>query len=131
MPAIAAIALTDGRATPIVHTFAPKSTNGSKSRHINTASGVTLAAAELLTLEVVEPVGPNGAHRVIGSLVQPVEVTDSGGNYVVDYSNKFNFDFNFSRKSSAAIRKDLAYMVGDLLTEAVIRSMVENLEPQY
>jgi hypothetical protein len=67
---------------------------------------------------------------VIWNLRIPVTQTVSGITSVVRNSTA-TVTFYFATESTAAERADLIAMVGDLVTEAAVKTAAANLEPFY
>lgn len=130
MPSLASISINDGKATPVAHVFSPVTTNGQKSQLANRASSVLPLGNEELVLELSKPGTADGAYRLTGTIRQPTVATVDGLE-VVDHESKANFALNFSQKSTSAERKDLCALVSNLFAHATVKTMAENLEPQY
>lgn len=130
MPAIANIAINDGKTTPVLHTFVPQTTDGSLGKLINRASAAIIDGQEQLWIEYQAPKTPNAAHRYSVKLVRPVVQAVDGVDQVV-YKSTTNLTFNFSSRSTAAERKDEVALLGNLLANTTFKAAVENLEPYY
>lgn len=130
MPAIANIAIADGKGTPITHTFVPMTTDGSLAKLINRASGTTLDGAEQLWIEYRAPKTKTGAHSYVIKMVRPVVGTVDGQEVVIRKSTT-NCTLNFAANSTAADRKDEVILMSNLFANATFRLAVENLEPYY
>lgn len=128
MPAIGSIAVADS--VPATHTFAPVTTDGSLAKLANRASGLTPSGWELLNIEVRVPSVPTGAHKVIVTMYDPTEVTISGVT-TLDKANSAKLEFNFSQKSTSVERLDVCTMFSNILANATVKSVFENLEPLY
>lgn len=129
MPAIAAIAINDGKATPVTHTFSPNGKDGTAVQWANRAVSL-LSGQELLTIEVVRPKNPKSAARVLFTMYRPVVAVVDGVDTVVRYS-KETATLNFPQDGTAADRKDSIVLWTNLFTNASVRACVENLEPFY
>jgi len=129
MPAIANIAINDGKATPVTHTFTPQTTDGSVAELLN-RSATMPSGMEQLTIEYVKPRSANAAHQYKVKLVRPVIAQVAGIDTVVRKSTS-SIAFNFSSDSTAADRKDDVTLLRNLLTNATFALAVENLEPYY
>lgn len=129
MPAIANIAINDGKATPVTHTFSPQTTDGSLAELLNRSATIQ-AGMEQLHIEYVKPRSANAAHQYKVKLVRPVTALVSGVDTVVRKSTT-TITMNFSSDSTAADRKDEVALIRNLFTNATFASAVENLEPYY
>lgn len=126
MPAIAALTINDGAATPIAHTFSPVATNGSKAEWADRSPGIP---AGYLTLsdEVRKPTGPGTAHRKIVGLNAPVTATVDGSLKVVRNSSA-QVILNFAQDSTVQERKDLLAYVSGYLGNADVKLSIQNIE---
>lgn len=129
MPAIANIAINDGKASPVTHTFSPQTTDGSLAELLNRSSTIQ-SGMEQLHIEYVKPRSANAAHQYKVKLVRPVVAQVNGLDTVVRKSTT-TVQFNFSSDSTAAERKDEVALIKNLLTNATFAAAVENLEPYY
>lgn len=127
MPAITALTINDGQASPVAHVFDPVTTTGKVAKWVNRA-GAFIGAYETLVFEVREPTTKGAAYRVIGSLTRPITALVNGVTIVVR-TNKTNFDINFSQESTLAERKDDAAMIANLMANSAIKSAIQNVEP--
>lgn len=129
MPAIAALTLADGQATPVNHTFNVGTTNGSKAEWQERSSSLP-AGYFVITDEVRKPASPGAAYRRIIGFNIPVTATVDGSLKVVRF-NSGQVILNFSESSTEQERKDqLAYMTNFLLN-ASVKAAVPALEPFY
>lgn len=129
MPAIGNIAILDAKTTPVTHTFAPVSTNGSLGELANRAASIP-SGFETLKLEVTKPVSNTAAYRVKVKLTLPTVAAVDGSDTVVRVSS-FDGVVNFSQASTAQERKDAAKLLSNLFNHATFVTVVENLEPLY
>lgn len=130
MPAIAAIAISDGKASPATHTFSPTTTNGQKGS-LDNRSGPFPAAFENLAVEVVKPASPTGAYRLTATMKLPVTATDVGGVERVARFAKTDVTMHFSQESTEAERKDACALLSNLFANATMKEVVAKLEPLY
>lgn len=130
MPAVTTIVLTDGKATPIDHTFTRNAVNGATMKLVD-GSSATLAGRSILTIETRSPSGNGSAYRVRAGLGIPVEATDSDGNVSVARVSSAEVMFNLSPDSTVQEREDLVKMLGDLMAEVAFIDAVQNIEPFY
>lgn len=129
MPAITTIAIADGKATPITHTFSPQTTTGTKAEW-NNRSAVIPKGYENLQATVVWASQPSSAHRAILKMVLPTVEVVNAVNTVTRISG-CELTFNFSQNSTAAERKDLRVLARNLLADASVVAMLENIEPAF
>lgn len=129
MPAIGNIVVNDAETTPVAHTFAPVTTDGARAKLANRAA-TTPQGFESLQVQVLPPNGASGAHRVIIGMGVPKEVTVEGVTSV-DRISSAELTLNFSQKSTAQERKNIAKMISNLLLNATIVAVIENVEPIY
>lgn len=129
MPAIGNIAINDGKAAPVLHTFAPQTTDGSLAELVN-RSAVIQSGMEQLHIEYVKPRSQNAAHQMKVKLVRPVVAQVNGVDTVVRKSTT-TIVHNFSSESTAADRKDEGALIKNLYTNASFLAALENLEPFY
>lgn len=129
MPAIAALSINDGAATPVAHTFAPVTTNGATSKHADRAP---LIPAGYLTIqqEVREAKAAGQAHRIIIGFSLPVLATVDGSLTRVRLSSA-QVVFNFAQDSTEQERKDALAYVTNYLSNATVKTSVQNIEPFY
>lgn len=129
MPALGTITVNDGEATPVAHAFSPVSTDGSRARYANRVA-TSPVGYETLQIEVIEPKSAGQAYAVRITGYDPVTATVDGNDVVARY-NSFELKMNFSSLSSAQERKNDRVMLSNLLTNAAVVSVIENLEPVY
>lgn len=130
MPAIAAIAIADGKVSPATHTFSPTTTNGQKA-NLDNRSGPFPSAFENLSIEVIKPTSPLGAYRLTATLKLPVTATDVGGVERVSRFAKADVTMHFTQESTEAERKDACALVSNLFAHATMKDIVAKLEPLY
>jgi hypothetical protein len=129
VPAIIALVINDGAASPVAHTFNPVTTNGSMAKWADRAPGVPSGYLQL-SQEVVGPSGARTTHKVTMGLMVPVMAVVSGVNQVVRYSSG-QLVLNIHPDSTLAERDDLLTYFANLCNHASIKTSVENLEPHY
>ena len=129
MPAIAALTINDGQASPAAHTFSVIGTTGSKATWADKSGGIPAGYAKI-TNEVREAKSSNGAHSVIAGYEFPTVGTVNGVTTRVRVSSA-SVRFNFAQDSTDQERKDqVAYVINDL-SNAVKRAAIYNIEPHY
>lgn len=129
MPAIAALTIADGAATPVNHTFSPVTTDGSLAKWADRSPSVA-AGFRTITEEVLEPSGQRTAYKITLGFYFPVLASVNGVDTVVRF-NSGSVVMNMAPDSTLQERDDtLTYMI-NTISHASIRSSVENLEPFY
>lgn len=133
MPAIAAITLTDDSA--VNHVFNPQRIERNIASYRNTATGIPAGFSDL-TLSLTEPSSQGSVYRVQGQLSLPKinEVTVPGGSVSsvdVVRVTRFKFEFIIPVQSELTERADALAMARDLLSDAVLESLVEQLQNIY
>jgi hypothetical protein len=137
MAAQAPYTLTDAETTPINHVFAnrgvlsdPKS--GKVVATWKKPSAVNAEGDFVLKAHYSEGVGANGVDKITYVLTVPfletVGTNDAGITPPAQkaYEMIGVAEFRLPRRTTAQQRKNLVYMMGDLVTEAVTRLEVEN-----
>lgn len=129
MPAIAALTINDGAASPVAHTFSPVTTTGSKAEWAD-RSPVTPAGYRKIQHEVLPPSGQRTVHKISIGAYNPTEAVVDGST-VVARSTSAQVILNFPPESTTQERKDtLAYVV-NFLNNASVKTSIENIEPFY
>lgn len=129
MPAIASLSINDGLASPVAHTFAPQSTTGSKASWADRSPTIP-AGYRTISHEVAEPNGTRTVTKVTAGYMVPVVATIDGSDTVVRY-NSAQVVLNVNPASTLQERKDLLAYVVNFLSNATVKTSVENLEPFY
>lgn len=129
MPAIAALSINDGLSTPVAHTFAPKSTNGAKAEWADRSPTIP-AGYRLISHEVADPNGSRTVHRLTMGFMFPVVATVDGVDTVIRYDSA-QVVLNIHPDSTLQNRKDALAYVTNFLSNATVKTSVENLEPFY
>ena len=129
MPAIAALVINDGAATPVAHTFSPVTTDGSLAKWADRSPSIA-AGYRTITEEVLEPSGQRKAYKVTFGCYFPTVATVNGVDTVVRFSS-FSGSFNMAPDSTVQERDDALTYVINLFSHASVRQSVENLEPFY
>lgn len=127
MPALAALAINDGEASPVEHTFNPVSTNGSKASWAD-RSPATPAGFLLISHEISAPSASRTVYRLQAGYMLPVLATVDEVETVVRYSSA-QVILNIHPDSTLQERKDLLAYVANSLGLASWKTSVENLEP--
>lgn len=129
MPAIAALTVNDGLATPVAHTFSPQSTTGARAMWADRSPSIP-AGYRTISHEVAEPNGNRTVHKITMGFNIPVVATVDGSDTVVRY-NSAQVVLNVNPQSTLQERKDLLAYVANSLGVASVKTSVENLEPFY
>lgn len=129
MPAIASMSINDGQATPVAHTFAPVSTTGALANWADRSPGKP-AGFRTASHEVAGPSGPRITNKITMGFKFPVIETVNGVDTVTRYSSG-QIILQLHPDSTLQERKDvLAYMT-NFLSDASVKTSVENVEPFY
>lgn len=129
MPAIGNIAIADGKSTPVIHTFAPVTTDGSVAELANRNATIP-QGFEGMNISVRKPASATGSYRIDLSMSFPVVATVNGVDQVVRMS-KASLTLNLSQLGSAAERKDARVLLANALQNSLVAQAIENLEPLY
>jgi hypothetical protein len=129
MPAIAALTINDGAASPVAHTFAVGGTDGTTGKFADKVSGVP-AGYTKITHEFREAKSAGGAHSVILGFSAPILGTVNGVTQVVRTSNA-QVRLNFAQDGTDAERKDLVAYIYNYIGNATVRPAIYNLDPWY
>lgn len=129
MPAIASLSINDGQGTPVAHTFAPVSTNGSQAKWADRSPSIP-SGFLLVNHQVEPPSGARTVHRVTMGYMMPTVATVNSVDTVVRYSSA-QLVLNIHPDSTLQERKDLLAYVANSLGIAAVKTSVENIEPFY
>lgn len=128
MPALAPITILDGASTPANHVFTPVTTSGFQAELVNRQ--VVPALNETLITQVRPPVSGNGTYKVRYVLRVPTAKVVEGAQ-VVDFIDTVDITINTNERATKQQRKNLRVLAANLLLNATVVQMVEDLEPQY
>lgn len=129
MPAIAALTINDGQASPAAHTFAVVGTTGQKATWADKAAGIPVGYTKL-TNEVREAKSKDGAHSVIFGIEFPTLASVNGVQTRVRVSSA-QVRFNYAQDSTDQERKDLVAYVINALSNTGVKSAAIAIEPHY
>lgn len=129
MPAIATLSINDGQAAPVAHSFAPVSTDGSLAKWADRSPSIP-SGFRGISHEVLPPAGNRTVHKVTFGFNVPVVTTVNGVDTVVRYSSG-QVVLNIHPDSLLQERKDLLAYVTNFMSNATVKTSVENLEPFY
>jgi len=131
MPAIGNLTINDGQSTPVVHTFSPVVTNGLESRWADRSGGKP-AGYLLVNSRQKDP--SNGArnYRMQFEIVLPTVATDpTTGKDYISRTARCNMEFVLPESSVLQERKDILAYAKNLLAQAMVTSIVQDLEHVY
>lgn len=129
MPAIAALVINDGAATPVARTFNPVTTDGSLSKWADRSPTIA-AGFRTITEEVLEPAGNRTVYKITMGFYFPVVATVNGVDTVVRF-NSAQVIFNMAPDSTTQERDDTMSFVKNFLANSTVVTSVENVEPFY
>lgn len=135
MSNISAIAIADGKGTPVTHTYQPIE-SGLNSLWRTEDSSLPLIGQEKITC-VIKKVNPNVMSVVVGLELPALETATAANSsgYTaapkVGYTNRATCVFMLPIRGSAAQRTDLRTLVKNLLANAQIVDAIDNLKPAY
>lgn len=135
MASIATITIADGQATPVNHAFLPvKSGLDSMWKRTGVANQPAVAMESIKA--VAKLVEGNGINKVVIDLSVPVLEQVTGGTsagYVaapqLAFIQRAQVTFFLPQRSDTAGRKDLRVMMSNLLKDAQIVDLIDNLVP--
>ncbi len=137
MPAIAAITINDGQATPVAHTFNPVESGLPMYQENGNTTIPAIGYPEIAT-SLRKATADNGVNKAMITLKVPVLETVSGstvGGYApgpkVAYFLQFKGEVLLPARSTGSQRKDLRVMFANLLTNAQVVALVDSLEKAY
>lgn len=135
MAAIADIAIQDGQATPATHTYKAIE-SGPKSGWRTANSSLPLVGQETITASISKTTTGLNVVRLVVDL--PALETASGSNssgYTaapkVAYSNRIKVEAVLPERGTASQRTDLRVLLRNLLTNAQVVDIIDNLTPPF
>lgn len=141
MPAIAAIVLKDGQATPVDHTFSPVRVDATSVAKYADRSGGIAIGYPILTMQVRDPVGNNSKSRVykvtlkvwapVLEATAPSTATGIQPAPMVAYTQSCTVEFLLPERSTRLNRQDILAYAKNLLAHPVVAAAVADLEPVY
>lgn len=136
MPAIGQITIYDGQATPVAHVFNPIQTSPAVFKE-NSAGLPQIGEPEIIATSKLAR-GADAVNRVKLTLRLPYLEETSGatsGGYVAPpklaFHDQVTVEFLMPVRSDSSQRKDLRVMLIDLLGEAQVVNMVDDLATLY
>lgn len=140
MAAAASILLTDGKTTPVVHTFAPAKTSADYSMFEDRSGGIYIGYNKL-HLTLIRPKGDskvsNRNLKVAIALEAPtLEVLGNAANGLTPpptlaYRLLGKLEFTFADRSSPAERKDVRVMMRDAMNNPAVVELIEQFSPPW
>lgn len=127
MPQMNPIAISDGKSTPVVHTFNPSNDKDGVGTYYN-AVATTLIGREKL---IVDPSAstPNGkARKSVLNLYLPVEITDVAGKVSVARQTLVRIEMYTGVDSTTTERNDALILAKNLLANADIFKVLVTAE---
>lgn len=136
MSAIGNIAIQDGQATPVTHTFYPVK-SGPQTLLRENLTTLALIGQGIVAINT-DNLGKGGLNRVKLVMELPALETATAQNSAgytaapkVAYTHKVVVDFFLPSRGTSAQRKDLRTLVKNLLSDAIVIDTVENLNTPY
>jgi len=137
MAQIASIAINDGQSTPVSHVYNPILSVPPTYRR-NGVSGIAAITQERLLLQSVLAKTVNGVNKVQMELVIPVSEIPTGGTGAgytappaIAHEMRVKVEFFFHQRSVKDGRKDLRVLLSNLLLNAQVVSLIDDLEQPY
>lgn len=146
MPALAAITINDGAATPVAHTFSPSGPDKNGVNYFYDRSGGIAIGFPMISIDMKEPApasatGVSKTNRVYRStvkIVMPVlEVTSPSTGTGIQpaptkaYDLMFRGEFISPERSTLQNRKDILAYAKNLLAHSMTTSLVQDFESVY
>lgn len=146
MPALAAITINDGAATPVAHTFNPSGPDKNGVNYLYDRSGGIAIGFPAISIDLREPAPATAGrsssservYRATAKVVLPVlEVTSASTGTGIQpaptkaYDVVFKAEFILPERSTLQNRKDVMAFAKNLLATSVLTSLVQDLESIY
>jgi hypothetical protein len=129
MPAIAALSINDGQASPVAHSFAPVTTDGSVAKWADRSPTIP-SGFRTISYEVAPPSGSRTTNKLQMGLMNPTVATVNSVDTVVRYSSA-QVTLNIHPDATLQERKDLLAYMANFFANATVKTSVENIEPFY
>lgn len=129
MPAIAALSINDGQASPVAHSFAPVTTDGSTAKWADRSPTIP-AGFRTISYEVVGPAGNRTTNKLQMGLYNPTVATVNSVDQVVRYSSA-QVTLSIHPDATLQERKDLLAYMANFFANTSVKTSVENIEPFY
>lgn len=132
MSAIANIAIADGAATPVTHTFVPVQTNPNPVWNDTDAAKPYLASQYRVSIVRKASDSTKGLTRVRITLVLPTMGTGVAlPASEVDYSHQAVIEFTMPNRGLKQERKDIRTLIKNLLADAQVIDVIDELHAAY
>jgi hypothetical protein len=139
MPAIGNVVINDGATTPLAHTYAPAGISGPIAYYADRSGGIPVG---YFTLDIsLRPPSPQSTEKMylatfriktpILEQTSPSTATGIQPAPTVGYTPICEMKFWLPERSTLQNRKDLRAFAKNLLADAVVTAVVENLESVY
>lgn len=130
MPQLAAVTINDGKATPVAHTFNPRDIVAGVAT-LTEGTGIPIGENQLsLSLTKTASNRRNVKLKLVLPIVQDVIVGGISRPTVVRQTTA-NVDFSFAEDSNPAERKDARALVANALNNALLASVMHDLQALY
>jgi len=129
MPAIAALVINDGLASPGAHTFSPVTTDGSTAKWADRSPSIP-AGFRTISFEVSPPSGNRVTNKLQAGFNNPTVATVDSVDKVVRNSSA-QVTLNIHPESTLQERKDLLAYVYNFFGNATVKASVNDIEPFY
>lgn len=137
MPIFTALTINDGQATPVAHTFSPKTLIGTEAAYVDRVGGITVGFPSV-TVNSTPPTKTSRLNKVRLKVVMPVLEVVNAATYngitpapTKAYDMTFDCMFFLPERSSLAQRKDILAYAKNLLANALTTALVETQETIY
>lgn len=122
------IVVNDGAVTPVSHTFNPmgKPSGSDYEIYVERASGKPEFQSEI-RIKTQQPSKSGQPYKVFVTMIQP-KVVNVNGVDTLDRQSRLDLTFTTSSRSITQDRKDLRVMLSNLLANAQVIAVIDNLE---
>lgn len=122
------IVVNDGAATPVAHTFNPmgKPSGSDYEIYVERASGKPEFQSEI-RIKTQQPSKSGQPYKVFATMIQP-KIVNVNGVDTLDRQSRLDLTFTTSSRSITQDRKDLRVMLRNLLENAQVIAVIDNLE---
>lgn len=134
MPAISTLTLNDGQATPVAHSFAPKSVTGNIATYVD-RSATAAIGFNVVTISVTSPAKGSKNYRVRIKVVAPVLEVVNASTYsgispapTKAYDLIFDCEFVIPERSTLLDRQNILAYARNILVQVGVGTIVTNLE---
>lgn len=138
MPALAAITINDGKATPVAHTFTPAENKDGRAIFEDRSISTTYIGAWRLVIALRRPVGPAKMAtrnirvnvRVDTPTLEVLSGNDAGYTPAptVAYRTVANAEFTLPERATKADRKDMRVLMANALLSTAAASAIDDIE---